>query len=192
VRSAERNGALLSAGAEERAADPRPAAARPISRFRSVGARRWIRASSVLGMASACSGLPFAARPIPDCPAEIRSTDEIPGDFSSRQWITVAAEDVNFPFELVAQKKGRELVLIGLSPVGAKLFSVIQVGVETRVDALPGAALPVPPLNVLRDLHRYGLPPSHSPADARRRVVFDHADCGYSIAIETLGEGALP
>jgi len=148
--------------------------------------------SICLGFAVACSCLPLAPRSIPDCPGAVRSTDEIPGDFAIRERVTVWAEGVDFPFELIVQKRGRELVLVGLSPMGAKLFSVVQTGVETDVDALPGALLPIPPLNVLRDLHqmRFSVP------DATRSdpdpAVSDRANCGYSIRFERLSEEPLP
>ena len=119
--------------------------------------------SILISVASACSGFPHASRSIGNCPAEIRSIDEIPGEFTIRYRVTVLAEDLNFPFELIVQKKGRELVLIGLSPLGAKVFSVIQTGTETDVDALPRAVLPIPPLNVLRDLHRLRFPVGNGP-----------------------------
>jgi len=159
----------------------------------SAARRRALLAVSLTStLTAACSWLPLAPRSIPDCPGAIESTDEMPGDFTNRLWVAVTSDDVNFPFELIAQKKGRELVLIGLSPLGAKLFSVVQRGVEARVDALPGAALPVPPLNVLRDFHRFRLTESKAATDAQGRVVFDHADCDYTIAIETLGAEAQP
>jgi hypothetical protein len=145
-----------------------------------------------VGSLAACSGFPFSPRSIPDCPGEIRSTDEIAGDFSFRERVIVSAEDVNFPFELIAQKRGRELVLIGISPLGAKLFSVVQRGLETRVDALPGAALPVPPLNVLRDLHRFRFSLSNARIGERERVIFENAACHYAMTLEPLSEERLP
>lgn len=145
----------------------------------------------LLSFASACSGFPQAPRSIEDCPAEIRSTDEIPGDFTIRHRVTVSAEDLDFPFELIVQKKGRELVLVGLSPFGTKLFTVIQTGIETDVDALPRAVLPIPPLNVLRDLHRLRFPVPNAPITDLDRAVFDNAGCRYSIRFETLSKEPL-
>ena len=150
-----------------------------------------ITTSILISFVSACSGFPHAPHSIEDCPAEIRSTDEIPGEFTIRQRVTVSTEDLKFPFELIVQKKGRELVLIGLSPMGAKLFSVIQTGIETDVDALPRAVLPIPPLNVLRDLHRLRFPVPNGPMTDLDQAVFDHAGCRYSIRFETLSEEPL-
>lgn len=148
-----------------------------------------IAAAILLSFTAACSWLPFAPRSIPDCPGAIRSTNDIRGDFTIREWVTVRAEGVDFPFELIVQKKERELVLIGLSPLGAKLFSIVQTGIETNVDALPGAVLPIPPLNVLRDLHQFRFSQLGAPISEFEPAVFDRADCGYSIRFETLSEG---
>ncbi|HXV36146.1 MAG TPA: hypothetical protein VEC18_03290 [Myxococcota bacterium] len=158
-----------------------------------MGARaRGIAGCLLAAWGAACSALPLAPRAIPDCPGEIRSSDEIEGDFRFRERAVVTAPDVSFPFELVVQKRGRELVLVGISPVGAKLFSAVQIGVETRVDALPAALLPIAPLNVLRDLHRLRLARSSAPLAERERIVFDNARCGYSIALEPLDAHARP
>jgi hypothetical protein len=121
----------------------------------------------------------------------LRSTDEIRGDFVLRQQIRVVAKGVDFPFELVVQKKGRELILVGLSPFGAKLFTTIQTGLDTRVDALPGAVLPIPPLNVLRDLHRFRFPDPYPPIGAGGSAELLNAHCGYSITFDTLAEDLL-
>jgi hypothetical protein len=159
---------------------------------RGVRALRGCIACAALLGCSACSSLPMRSRAIPDCPGEIYSTHQIPGNFAARERVTVTAKDLDFPFELVVQKSGDDLVLIGLSPLGAKLFSVVQIGTEPSVDALPAAVLPIPPLNVLRDLHRLRFAPQSKPAADREPVVFDHPDCGYSIRFEMLGEEPLP
>lgn len=109
-------------------------------------------ASALLG--AGCLHLPGRARAIPDCPGEWVSTQAIAGDFLLRQRLIVTRGDGVFALQLVAQKRGDELLLLGLHPFGAKLFTLRQRGLETSVDAVPAPALEVPPLNVLRDLHR--------------------------------------
>lgn len=149
-------------------------------------------AVALLGLlVSACSWLPMTPHAIPNCPGSLRSTDEIRGDFVLRQQIRVVAKGVDFPFELVVQKRGRELILVGLSPLGAKLFTTIQTGLDTRVDALPGAVLPIPPLNVLRDLHRFRFPDPYPPIGAGGSAELLNAHCGYSITFDTLAEDLL-
>ena len=109
-------------------------------------------ASALLG--TGCLQLPGRARAIPDCPGEWVSTQAIAGDFLVRQRLIVTRGDRVFALHLVAQKRGDELLLLGLHPFGAKLFTLRQRGLETSVDAVPAPALEVPPLNVLRDFHR--------------------------------------
>jgi len=172
------------------AAKPNPGEG--LDRIRWSAIWRSIVATALLGSTAACSWLPFASRSIPDCPGVIRSTDEIPGDFSIRERVMVESARGNFPFELIVQKKRRELVLIGLSPMGAKLFSIVQAGTETDVDALPGAVLPIPPLNVLRDLHRLRFSEPNTEMSRFGSASFDREGCGYSIRFETLSVERLP
>jgi len=101
-----------------------------------------------------CQHLPGRPRAIPDCPGEWVATQAIRGDFLLRQSLIVTRGDRVFALHLVVQKSGDELLLIGLHPFGAKLFTLRQRGLETSVEAAPAPALDVPPLNVLRDLNR--------------------------------------
>ena len=93
-------------------------------------------------------------RAVPECPGELVASGAIEGEFLLRQRWSVERGGETFTLEVVAQKRGDELVLVGLHPLGAKLFTLRQRGIETRVEAAPAPALEVPPLDVLRDLHR--------------------------------------
>ena len=118
----------------------------------SVVLRVLLLASALLG--TGCLHLPGRARAIPNCPGEWVPTQAIAGDFLVRQRLIVTQGDLVFVLHLVAQKTDDELVLVGLHPFGAKLFTLRQRGLETSVDAAPAPVLEVPPLNVLRDFHR--------------------------------------
>jgi hypothetical protein len=111
-----------------------------------------VLAVSLLG--PGCLHLPGRSRAVPECPGEWVSSEAIPGDFLLRQRWRVAQGYETWSLEVVAQKRGGELVVVGLHPFGAKLFTLRQRGLETSVDAAPSPALEVPPRNVLRDLHR--------------------------------------
>jgi len=148
--------------------------------------RAWLLAPALLG--AGCLHLPGRARAVPECPGEPVSSDALGGDFLVRQRLRVVHEDRTFALDLVAQKRGGELLLLGFHPLGAKLFTLRQRGLETRVDALPAPALEVPPANALRDFrsaraldHRVG-----------SRVTIERAECGYRAELTTLSEQALP
>jgi hypothetical protein len=91
---------------------------------------------------------------IPACPGALRPTGEIPGDLRLRLHMRLQARDLDTSLELAVEKRGDELVVVGLDPFGVKNFSIVQRGVAVKVDALPPAVLPTAPENVLRDLHR--------------------------------------
>lgn len=102
-----------------------------------------------------CRHLPWGGRALAECPGALVPTDAIAGEFLLRQAARVRAPGIDFPLELAIQKRGGELAVIGISPFGAVLFRAVQTGREARVaSALPPAVLPVPPLNLLRDIHR--------------------------------------
>ncbi len=89
-----------------------------------------------------------------ECPGALFPTQEIPDGFRLHQRIRIRAEKVSVGLETVAQKHGDEFVLIGLNSMGAKVFAVRQRGLEIEVKEFMGRAFPVPPRNVLYDLHR--------------------------------------
>lgn len=109
---------------------------------------------AALALAVGCLHAPVRRRAVPDCPGEWVATQAIPGDFLLRQSLVVTRGDRIFALHLVAQKHGDELLLLGLHPLGAKLFTLRQRGLDAQVDALPAPALEIPPLNVLSDFHR--------------------------------------
>lgn len=115
-----------------------------------------MRRAALLGLAAlglGCRhwlGLPAA---LPDCPGELVATQDIEGEFLSRESVRIRGPGVNAALELAVQRRGAELALVGLSPLGARLFSATQRGLATAVDAPFARALEVPPLNLLRDLH---------------------------------------
>ncbi len=107
-----------------------------------------------LALALACRHLPGLAPGLPDCPGELLATEEMEGRFLRREAVRIRGAEVEVALELAVQRRGGELVLVGFSPLGARLFAVTQRGVATSVEAGLGRALPIPPLNLLRDLHR--------------------------------------
>jgi hypothetical protein len=169
------------------------------------------RAASVAGAclawllsATACAPLGLAlARVSPDggreCPGRLLPTQEIAGEFRSRQRARVQAEGLDWRLELVAQKRGDELVLIGLEAFGAKAFAVTQRGTEVSVDR-PRGRLPWPPINLLRDFHRARLASDHAPPEpgvalaypSPGEVTIEHPGCGYRTQLVLLEDAPLP
>ena len=84
--------------------------------------------------------LPDAAR---ECPGRLLPTQQIEGEFRSRQRVRVQGEDLDWRLELVAEKRADVLVLVGLDAFGGKLFAVTQRGTEISVER-PRGRLPLP------------------------------------------------
>jgi len=150
-----------------------------------------------------CATLGLALnRALPDqgreCPGPLVPTEEMPGDFLLRQNVRAQGEDLDWALTLISQKRGPTLVLVGLDPFGAKLFTLTQRGTEVTVER-PGGRLPLPPVNLLRDLHRTrfrrpGTPPEPGvtiASDEAGIVRIHHAACGYDTTLVTVKEEVL-
>jgi hypothetical protein len=110
---------------------------------------------------------------MPSPPPFLVSTDEIRGEFVWRQSVTATLREGSQRYEAVVQKRCGELVVIGLTPFGARAFTIRQRGlqVETEVEVAPP---PFAPEAVLYDVHRVffaSLGPV--PADGERTVERD-------------------
>jgi hypothetical protein len=148
--------------------------------------RAWLLATALLG--AGCQHLPGRPRAVPECPGEPVSTEALGDDFLVRQRLVVAHGDRVFALDLVAQKRGDELLLLGFHPLGAQLFTLRQRGLETSIDAAPAPALEVPPVNALRDFLR-ARALDH---ETGSRVTIERDECGYRAELTTLSEQALP
>jgi hypothetical protein len=132
----------------------------------------------LLAAASGCARLPWLRTParLPDCPAPLVSTTELPGgDFRLREQVRYRGADVDAGFELVVERRGDQLVVVGLNSFGARVFSAVQRGVDVEVEAPQARMLPVPAENVLRDLHatRFADP------SVATRAEITRPHCGY-------------
>jgi hypothetical protein len=150
-----------------------------------------------------CASLGLAlARALPDagreCPGRLVPTEQIEGEFRIRQRARVQGEDLDWQLELVAQKRGDALVLIGLDAFGAKSFVLTQRGTQVSVER-PRGRLPLPPIDLLRDFHRARLLPETAPPEpgvtlsraASDEVTIEHERCGYRIRLVTLEQATL-
>ena len=147
--------------------------------------------------AAACKTLPppppiFTPLPhLADCPGRLRSTQEIEGDWVIHEQVRVTGGGVDESYGLVVQKTGPKLVMLGLTPFGAKAFSVVQIGTQTWSESYLGPATVVPPDNVLRDLHRAlfltvadpALEPRAVSRDKEGAVHVAATACGYEAVL---------
>jgi hypothetical protein len=149
-------------------------------------------------LATGCASLGLGlARLLPDgareCPGPLPAVDRAEGDFRVRQRARVQGENLDWRLELVAEKRGDALVLVGLDAFGGKLFAVSQQGEELSVER-PRGRLPRPPVDLLRDFHRARPASQAAPPEPGIRierpqpgeVSIEHERCGYRIRLVTL------
>jgi hypothetical protein len=128
---------------------------------------------------SGCAWLSIATAPrIDSCDGPLVPVAEIPGgDFVLRERVRVAGQGVDLGLELLAERRGDRLVVVGFNSFGARVFSLVQDGGEVAQRDEPlGRALAVPPDDVLRDLHaaRFAAP------DTPDRVEIHRPGCSYT------------
>jgi hypothetical protein len=159
---------------------------------------------SLLLAGTGCAWLGLGvARLLPDgareCPGRLPPSQQLEGDFRVRQRARVQAESLDWRLELVAEKRGDALVLVGLDAFGGKLFVVSQQGEEVAVER-PRGRLPRPPVDLLRDFHRARPASEAEPPEPGIRierpqpaeVSIEHERCGYRTRLVTLEETPLP
>lgn len=76
------------------------------------------------------------------------------GDFLARQSLVGRLGDKVIRGQVVLQKRGAELTLIGLTPFGSKAFVIQQDANGVRAETVMAGALPFPPAFMLLDAHR--------------------------------------
>ncbi|MBK7829394.1 DUF3261 domain-containing protein [Nannocystis sp.] len=115
---------------------------------------RWLRSLVLLGL---CGCAPKVVDPSQlRYPGELVPVAQLAGrgDFLARQTLVGRLGEREIHGQVVLQKRGSELTLIGLTPFGSKAF-VIQQGPEgVRSQTIMAGALPFPPEFMLLDVHR--------------------------------------
>ena len=116
------------------------------------------RLGPLLGVAVACAAQPPTLRTAPttcDYPTQLSSPASWPRDFLWRQHLVATYRGQTHAFDAVLQKRGDELLLIGLTPFGTKAFVMQQAALEVRVTtASVSMELPFPPRYVFNDISR--------------------------------------
>ena len=116
-----------------------------------------IFAGALLGLLTAACGAspaPRAEAPSTEYPGILHPPSELSPDFAVEQHVELTKDGRRGAFDGVLQKRGAELVLIGLGPMGVRAFVLRQDGAEARFEQSMGPPLPFPPRNVLVDIHR--------------------------------------
>ena len=166
----------------------RYARAIPLPRVRPPRAR--LAAALAVGVAGAACVLPWPKLPprLPACDGPIPSTDTLPaGDLVWRDRVRYRGGEVDAGFSLVAQKRGEQLVLVGLNAFGARAFSVTQQREWIEADARLGRALEVAPETVLRDWHAARSAGTEAPAT----LELARPECGYHATFVAEGRSPL-
>ena len=153
---------------------PRVEVPLPIVRHRRAPLAAALLAAVALG---ACSIPWLRSLPrLPACPGPIPSTEALPaGDLVWRDRVRYRGGEVDAGFSLVAEKRGEQLVLVGLNAFGARAFSVTQQRQRIEADARFGRALEVPPETVLRDWHAARSAGTEAPGT----LELARPECGY-------------
>jgi hypothetical protein len=137
-----------------------------------------------LGACSTLYALRAPAR-LGECPGPLPSTAELEGDFVLQERVRVRGGEVDTGLTAIVEKRGDTLVLVALTSMGAKAFSLEQVGQQVRVTEHMGRWNPVPPGNLLRDLHQLRLAAG---AGDERSVHLVREDCGYEVTLVRIAD----
>lgn len=101
---------------------------------------------------------------------------EIPGDFLWQQRVSATHGENRGAFDAVLQKKGAELLVLGLTPMNTRGFSLLQKGTSVEYKQFVPFELPFAPASVLYDIHRaffYKLL-GPFPGEGQRRASFEN------------------
>ena len=79
---------------------------------------------------------------------------ELTPDFVVEQHVTARYGSREGSFDAVLQKRGNELLVVGLGPMNVQAFVVRQVGSDATLEQRLGPAPPFPPRAVIVDVHR--------------------------------------
>lgn len=76
------------------------------------------------------------------------------GDFTYRQRIVATFGAHTQSFDVIVQKRGDVLTVVGLTPFGSRAFVLEQAGERIRFESFVPQKLPFPPEYMLIDIHR--------------------------------------
>lgn len=95
-----------------------------------------------------------AASPQAEYRGPLVNPRDIPGDFMWQQRVTATHGESRGSFDAVVQKKGAELLVLGLTPMKTRGFSLTQRETDVEYKQFVPFELPFAPASVLYDIHR--------------------------------------
>lgn len=115
----------------------------------------------------------------PGYPTVLAAPASLDGDFAAEQEVRMTHPRGENVFRAVLQKRGDELLLLGLAPHGGRAFLLRQVGDQVSFESYMPFELPFPPEYILHDVHRtwfLGLAPGERAAERDGEAVAEELD----------------
>ncbi len=106
-------------------------------------------------------------------PTVMRPPSELGPDFVMEQEVTMVHPNGEHSFRAVLQKRGGELLLLGLAGHGGRAFSLKQTAEGVEFERFIPIEFPFPPEYILHDVHRtwfVNAPPGETERDGERVV----------------------
>jgi hypothetical protein len=124
---------------------------------------------------------------VPGCPVMPVPSQSLGDAANLRAQVEIRSHQQKVGFDVIARSSGDELIVIGLSPHGTRLFTVHQRGQEFEVEPTSSSMLRHVALWIMDALHRshWIESPSASPSDE----VLDSDRAGEILRESTLGAG---
>lgn len=115
-----------------------------------------------------------------ECGGAIAALSAQPGELRRRALYERRSGGSSVSLELVIERRGTNMVVLALSPFGAKAFAIRQAGGAVEVENFLGPALEIAARDVLRDLGHASYLGAAKPA---RRVRIENRACGYEAVL---------
>jgi len=157
--------------------------------------KRLVALMLLAGLLGCAHWLPLSWHPIGDeCPGPLAPVERIEEGRVWQAQYRFRSDDREAALVLAGERRGPIFVLVGLDPLGSRVFVVLQRNDEVRVEDHVRPLFPWPPENVLRDLHLAAFLEPDELGNAlirrnRTRAVIEHPDCGTGAVVSLLPTG---
>jgi hypothetical protein len=109
------------------------------------------------------------------------------GDFTDRQRIVATSGAHTQSFDVIVQKRGDVLTIVGLTPFESRAFVLEQAGERIRFESFMPQKLPFPPEYVLIDIHRVLFPGVGAPGQVLGDGPHEKVEDGEILTEDWLG-----